>query len=90
MLHALGDKTTDDDLQAVIDFEEEQHRLGNFEKIFPCINNVKFYGQFFEHQRNLNRVLEKYLDAISPKHNEHHVSYIPPSEDPILKEKKGR
>ena len=31
---------SEDDLQIILDFEEEQFRLGNFEKIFPCINNV--------------------------------------------------
>lgn len=44
VVQAIGERISDDDLQAVIDFEEEQHRLGNFEKIFPCINNVKYYG----------------------------------------------
>ena len=39
---------TEDDLAVILDFEEEQFRLGNFEKIFPCINNVSYYGQFFE------------------------------------------
>lgn len=34
----------DEETQIIIDFEEEQFRLGNFEKIFPCINNVKIYG----------------------------------------------
>lgn len=33
------EKLTDDDLQVILDFEEEQFRLGNFEKIFPAINN---------------------------------------------------
>lgn len=35
---------TEDDLQIILDFEEEQFRLGNFEKIFPCINNVQYYS----------------------------------------------
>ena len=39
---------TEDDLAVILDFEEEQFRLGNFDKIFPCINNVSYYGQFFE------------------------------------------
>jgi hypothetical protein len=38
------EKLTDDDVQIILDFEEEQFRLGNFEKIFPCINNVKYYS----------------------------------------------
>jgi len=35
---------TEDDLNIILDFEEEQFRQGNFEKIFPCINNVQYYG----------------------------------------------
>jgi len=43
------DPMTDDDIQVILDFEEEQFRLGNFEKIFPCINNAAHYGQMFEY-----------------------------------------
>ena len=68
---------TEDDLQIILDFEEEQFRLGNFEKIFPCINNVQYYGQFFECQRNANQLLTRYLSIISPKHNQHHICYVP-------------
>ena len=75
------DKITDDDLQVVLDFEEEQHRLGNFEKIFPCINNAKFYGQFFENPRFANNLLQRYLLTINPKQNDHHVCFIPASNE---------
>lgn len=39
-----GEPLTEDDLNVVLDFEEEQFRLGNFEKIYPCINNVVYYS----------------------------------------------
>ena len=68
---------TEDDLNIILDFEEEQFRQGNFEKIFPCINNVQYYGQFFECQRNANSLLMRYLMIISPKHNPHHFCYVP-------------
>ena len=68
---------TEDDLQLILDFEEEQFRLGNFEKIFPCINNVQYYSQFFECQRNANTLLMRYLSIISPKHNPHHICFVP-------------
>ena len=68
---------TEDDLAVILDFEEEQFRLGNFEKIFPCINNVSYYGQFFECQRSANHLLMRYLTIISPKHNVHHVCHVP-------------
>lgn len=68
---------TEDDLALILDFEEEQFRLGNFEKIFPCINNVQYYSQFLECQRNANNLLQRYLQTISPKHNPHHICYVP-------------
>jgi hypothetical protein len=61
----------------VIDFEEEQFRLGNFEKIFPCINNVAYYGQFFEYPRQSNNLLAKYLSVLQPKAYEHHICFLP-------------
>ena len=64
-------------MQLILDFEEEQFRLGNFEKIFPCINNVQYYSQFFECQRNSNTLLMRYLSIISPKHNPHHICFVP-------------
>lgn len=73
----------DDDAQIVLDFEEEQFRLGNFEKIFPCINNVKHFAQFFEHARGANALLQKYLSVISGKHFPHHVCLIPPTADKV-------
>lgn len=48
---------TEDDLNIILDFEEEQFRLGNFEKIYPCMNNVGNYSQFFESQRAGNLLL---------------------------------
>jgi len=63
------DPLTDDDLQVILDFEEEQFRLGNFEKIFPSISNAANYGHMFEYQRYNNLLLQRYLSVINPKHN---------------------
>ena len=72
-----SNKLSDEDLQTIIEFEEEQHRLGNFEKIFPCINNDRYYGKFFEYPRHSNNLLSKYLHCINQKQNQHHVCYMP-------------
>lgn len=72
---ASDEKLTEDDVQIILDFEEEQHRLGNFEKVYPCINNVKQYMQYFENARNANTVLMRYLSTISSKQNEHHMCW---------------
>jgi len=44
----LEEPLNEDDLNVIFDFEEEQFRLGNFAKIYPCINNVAYYSQLFE------------------------------------------
>ena len=82
----VDEKLSDDDVQIILDFEEEQHRLGNFEKIFPCINNARHFGQFFEFPRGANNLLLKYLSVINPKQNEHHVCFIP-STDAFIEER---
>jgi len=69
------EKLTEEDLQTIIDFEEEQFRLGNFEKIFPCINNFAYYNQFFEYPRQSNNLLARYLGVLQPKAYEHHICF---------------
>lgn len=68
---------TEDDVLVILEFEEEQFRLGNFEKIFPCINNVEYYNSLFEYPRPNNLLLLRYLNSIDAKNNQHHVSYTP-------------
>ena len=70
-------KLDDEDLQIILDFEEEQFRLGNFEKIFPCINNVDYFGSFIEYPRATNALLARYLHTIDQKHNLHHICFTP-------------
>jgi len=35
----------------LMDLDEEFLRKGNFERIFPLVNNTAFYEQFFENKR---------------------------------------
>ena len=55
---------TEDELGIITDYEEEQSRLGNFERIFPLHSNASHYSKFFEHIRPSNELLVKYLRAI--------------------------
>mmetsp|Transcript_26311 Transcript_26311/g.40153 ORF Transcript_26311/g.40153 Transcript_26311/m.40153 type:complete len:124 (+) Transcript_26311:3610-3981(+) len=55
---------TDDDLNIITNFEEEQHRLGNFERIFPLQHNVTHYAKFFEYTRPSNELLGRYLKLL--------------------------
>ena len=52
---------TEEQIQIIIDYEEEQSRLGNFERIFPLTSNCQYYQKFFEHARPSNDLLVRYL-----------------------------
>lgn len=38
----------------------------------------------FENHRSANALLQRYLSALSPKHNPHHMNYIPPAGQPLM------
>ena len=40
--------------------------MGNFERIFPLNSNVAHYTKFFEHKRQSNTLLAKYLKCLPP------------------------
>ena len=56
-----GHALTEEELSIISDYEEEQSRLGNFERIFPLASNAQYYGKFFEHIRPSNELLARYL-----------------------------
>jgi hypothetical protein len=41
------DKLSGEDWNILFEFDEEFHRKGEFERIFPNKNNVEKYSQFF-------------------------------------------
>lgn len=59
---------SEDQLQIIVDFEEEQQRLGNFDRIYPLASNVVHYSKFYEHTRPSNELLAKYLLKSSSLH----------------------
>lgn len=58
---------SEDELGIIIEYEEESERLGNFERIFPLVQNAAHYAKFFEYERPSNELLAKYL-KILPQH----------------------
>jgi len=40
---------TEEELGIITDYEEENTRLGNFERIFPIQSNAQYYSKYFEH-----------------------------------------
>jgi len=48
---------SEDDMEIMAEFEEEQQRLGHFETLFPTRETVESLGPYFECQRHANSVL---------------------------------
>lgn len=57
---------TEDELSIIIDYEEENLRLGNFDRIFPLQSNAQHYSRFFEYERPSNELLSRYLRLLPP------------------------
>lgn len=52
---------TEDDMDILAEFEEEQKRSGHFDLIFPTKETIDTLGPFFECQRHANLVLWQYI-----------------------------
>lgn len=46
-----NEKLSKDELDILMELEEEFHRKGNFERIYPQVNTMTFYEHFFEYKR---------------------------------------
>lgn len=57
---------TEDDMEILADFEEEQSRKGHFETIFPTRETIEQLGGYFESQRHANSVLWQYIRQKQP------------------------
>jgi hypothetical protein len=60
---------SEDELNIIIDYEEENMRLGNFERIYPLQSNATHYAKFFEYERPSNELLTRYL-RMMPNNNQ--------------------
>jgi hypothetical protein len=52
---------TEDDMDIIADFEEEQSRIGHFECLFPTKDTIEALGAHFESQRHANSILWQYI-----------------------------
>ena len=57
---------TEDDMEILADFEEEQSRKGHFDTIFPTRETIEQLGGYFESQRHANSVLWQYIRQKQP------------------------
>ena len=68
---------TENDLEVLADFEEEQQRKGNFECLFPTAKNVDTYRPFLCSNRRANLLLWVYLKQGAPMHHlVNHFKYL--------------
>jgi hypothetical protein len=52
---------TENDMDMLADYEEEQQRKGHFTLLFPRARNVDEYKGYFSQQRRQNLILWEYL-----------------------------
>jgi hypothetical protein len=55
---------TEDELNIIMDYEDENSRKGNFYRIFPLASNVDYYERFFEVNRYYNSLLWAYVRGL--------------------------
>ena len=60
---------TENDLEMLADYEEEQQRRGHFEVLFPTVKNIDNYRGFLSSNRRSNLLLWAYLKQGAPMHN---------------------
>ena len=60
---------TENDLEMLADYEEEQQRKGHFEVLFPLAKNIDNYRGFLSSNRRANLVLWTYLKQGAPMNN---------------------
>jgi len=57
---------TENDLEMLADYEEEQQRRGNFEVLYPTPKNIDNYRGYLSSNRRANLVLWAYLKQGAP------------------------
>ena len=57
---------TEDDMEILAEFEEEQQRKGHFETLFPTRETIDTLGPYFDSQRHANTVLWQYIRQKQP------------------------
>jgi hypothetical protein len=57
---------SEDDIEILADFEEEQRRIGHFELLFPTRETIDTLGPYFDCQRHVNQVLWQYIRQKQP------------------------
>jgi len=68
---------TENDLEVLADFEEEQQRKGHFELLFPTAKNVDTYRPYLCSNRRANLLLWVYLKQGAPMHHlVNHFKYL--------------
>ena len=59
---------TENDLEILADYEEEQQRRGHFELLFPLNKNIDNYRSYLSSNRRSNLLLWAYIKQGAPTH----------------------
>ena len=57
---------TEDDMDILAEYEEEQRRKGHFETLFPTRETIDLFAPYFDCQRHANLVLWQYIRQKCP------------------------
>lgn len=58
-----SEQLTNDEIEILLDIEEENHRKGNFDRVYPELPLLASYEKFFEVKRYQNSLVSAYLQA---------------------------
>ena len=58
-----GEQLTRDEVEMLMDLEEENHRKGNFERVYPELPLLEPFEKFFEAKRYQNHLVTAYMQA---------------------------
>jgi hypothetical protein len=62
----VNEELCEEDTAMILEMEEENLRLGGYERIFPVKQTVDYYEKLFEQKRYNNILLWAYLRSGSP------------------------
>ena len=58
-----GEQLTRDEIDMLLDIEEENHRRGHFDRVYPQPELLEPYEKFFEAKRYQNYLVAMYMHA---------------------------
>jgi hypothetical protein len=57
------EKLSEDEIDMLLTFEEENSRRGNFTRVFPLASNLQYFEKYFETRHYKNSLVSAYILA---------------------------